>query len=395
MDFTADITRYRCELLDSVVPFWERHGIDRECGGYHSCLDRDGSVYDPTKHMWMQWRMVYTFATLAASEHSRPQWLPLALHGYDFLTCHGRSETGDYFFALDRQGRPLLAPSSIYSEAFAAMGCAALYRLTCDPAHRAEAEAAMARYLARIPAAKGRWDKAMPDQPRRLSLGHYMILANLGTVLDECLGGDRYAGEVARASATVLGRFWNPDLGLLFENINPDGSFDLASIDGRHLNPGHGLEAMWFIMQQAERVGDRSAIASAAAITKRILARGWDQEHGGIFYFLDALDRPQAELTWNMKLWWVHNEAALAALFAYRLTGDAEHLAWFRRIEEWTWSRFPDREHGEWYAYLDRRGEPTSRLKGGRWKCFFHLPRYLLLAERQMRLLQASAVAGA
>lgn len=390
MDLAADIQRHRQELLGSVVPFWERHGIDRECGGYHSCLDRDGSVYDPAKHMWMQWRMVYTFAILAASEHARPPWLDLALHGYEFLVRHGRSESGDYYFALDRHGRPLLAPSNLYSECFAAMGCAALYRLTRDPAHRAEAEAAAARYQARIPAPKGRWDKAMPAMPRRQSLGHFMILANLGTVLDECLGTDRYAGAVAQASAMVLDRFWDPQRQVLFENIGADGSFDLATSAGRHLNPGHGLEAMWFLMQHAERVGDRAAIARAAGIALALLERGWDAEHGGIYYFLDALGRPHPELTWNMKLWWVHNEAVLATLFAYRLTGDARFLEWYRRIDAWAWQRFPDRVHGEWFAYLDRRGEVVSTMKGGQWKCFFHVPRYLLLAERQLRLIQGA-----
>ena len=37
----------------------------------------------------------------------------------------------------------------------------------------------------------------------------------------------------------VLGTFWNPDRRILFENVNPDGSFDLDSCDGRHVNPGH------------------------------------------------------------------------------------------------------------------------------------------------------------
>ncbi len=40
--------------------------------------------------------------------------------------------------------------------------------------------------------------------------------------------------------------------------------------------------------------------------------------------------------------------------------------------------RSPDPEHGEWYGYLDRRGEPALSLKGGKWKEFFHIPRVLM-----------------
>ena len=35
-------------------------------------------------------------------------------------------------------------------------------------------------------------------------------------------------------------------------------------------------------------------------------------------------------------------------------------------------------DYGEWFGYLNRQGEPTHLLKGGKWKTFFHLPRYLM-----------------
>jgi N-acylglucosamine 2-epimerase len=166
---------------------------------------------------------------------------------------------------------------------------------------------------------------------------------------------------------------------------------DLASSDGRHLNPGHGLEAMWFLMRHAEATGDRAMVERCARIVPRLLERGWDPVHGGIFYFRDALGKPHAELTADMKLWWVHDEAILATLYAYRLTGERQFLDWFRKIDAWTWARFPDPAYGEWFGYLDRRGEPANLLKGGRWKTFFHVPRCLLFAVAQMRACDGGA----
>ena len=47
-------SRYETELFGNVTPFWERHSIDAEIGGFFSCLDRAGNVYDTLKQMWMQ-----------------------------------------------------------------------------------------------------------------------------------------------------------------------------------------------------------------------------------------------------------------------------------------------------------------------------------------------------
>jgi len=384
--FSEPLIRYGTELL-TTARFWEDHCVDRACGGYFHFLDRDGSAFDTAKFMWMEWRIVYMFATLATSEYARPGWLEIARHGYDFLIRHGKDEHGNCYFALNRQGVPMIAPCNIYSDCFAAMGCAAMFKATGDSDCRREAEAAMQHYVARIGNPKGRWEKSLAGNPKRLSHGHYMILANLGYVLNECLGTDRYDRDIASAADKVLGTFWNPERRVLFENVNPDGSFDLDSCDGRHVNPGHALESMWFIMQHAEQARRPDTIDRACEITKAMLEFGWDRQHGGILYFMDALGKPHLALEADMKLWWVHNEAILAVLFAYRLTGEQCWLEWFRLLDDWTWRHFPDPQFGEWFGYLNRAGEPTHLLKGGKWKTFFHVPRFLLTGIRQMKMM--------
>lgn len=117
------------------------------------------------------------------------------------------------------------------------------------------------------------------------------------------------------------------------------------------------------------------------------LELGWDREFGGIYYFMDALGKPHLELQHDMKLWWPHNEALIALLYACRLSGEDKFLEKFRQVDQWTWSHFPDPEYGEWFAYLNRRGEVTHKLKGGKWKTFFHLPRCLKVSVEQMKLI--------
>jgi N-acylglucosamine 2-epimerase len=379
--------RYERELVRSVIPFWERHCVDRECGGYFNMLDRDGSVYDTEKHMWMQWRIVYMFATLADTRfagESRGRWIGTARHGFEFLTKHGRDENGSYYFELNRQGLPVIAPYNIGSEFFAAMACAALYKATGDRACLDAAHETLGSMVRRADNPKGRWNKRLPSAKKWLFHETNMATINLGLVMRECAGITALDGPSSSSIGMILDRFWRPELGVLLEHLSPDLTPDLGSCEGRVVCPGHALESAWFILKQAEAAGDAELVKRTCAIMKSVLENGWDERHGGIFYFTDALGRPPSDLAWDMKLWWVHCEALVAAITGHVLTGDRELLDWFYKIDEWTWKRFPDPEYGEWFGYLNRRGEPTLMLKGGKWKTFFHLPRALLECSERL-----------
>ena len=54
MDFKKLAAQYKSELLDNVLPFWLEKSQDHEFGGYFTCLDRDGSVFDTDKFVWLQ-----------------------------------------------------------------------------------------------------------------------------------------------------------------------------------------------------------------------------------------------------------------------------------------------------------------------------------------------------
>jgi len=51
--------KYRSELLDNIIPYWQRNSVDRENGGFFTCLDRQGRVYDTDKFIWLQCRQVW------------------------------------------------------------------------------------------------------------------------------------------------------------------------------------------------------------------------------------------------------------------------------------------------------------------------------------------------
>ncbi len=373
---------YLRELTDKVIPFWEKNCTDREYGGYFNSLDRDGSVYDTEKFMWIQWRTVWMFSELYLKLRKNERWLEMAACGYEFLTRYGKDEQGRYYFALARDGSPSMAPYSVFSDCFAVMGAAAYYRACGREDARQEALSAFQSYLDREDRPKGEWTKELSGRKPMKNLGFYMMKANLAAVLEECLGDSSYRREMREAIDTVMNEFRHPEYGIVFENVGLDGNFDLSSMIGRQLNPGHAIEAMWFIMSAADRMGDRGLVERAADVVLAELKFGWDKEYGGIYYFMDVLGKPHVELQWNMKLWWVHCEALVATAMAYKLTGRQDFKEWFEKIHAWTWSRYPDPEYGEWFAYLDRFGNITHTLKGGKWKCFFHLPRMLLVCSQ-------------
>jgi N-acylglucosamine 2-epimerase len=102
------VVQYKNALLEDVIPFWEKHSIDTAHGGFYTCLDRDGTVFDTDKFIWLQARQVWLFSMLYNRLEKRERWLEVAGRGADFLRQHGRDENGNWYFSLNRQGQPLI-----------------------------------------------------------------------------------------------------------------------------------------------------------------------------------------------------------------------------------------------------------------------------------------------
>ncbi|MFM8400829.1 MAG: AGE family epimerase/isomerase, partial [Pirellula sp.] len=62
---------------------------------------------------------------------------------------------------------------------------------------------------------------------------------------------------------------------------------------------------------------------------------------------------------------------------ARRVSNKPRYQKWFEQVSRWSFDHFADPEHGEWFGYLRRDGQPSNTLKGSLWKGPFHLPRML------------------
>ena len=386
-NFKALAKLYKEALLNDVLPFWLQHSIDWQQGGYFTCLDRLGKVYDTDKFIWLQNRQIWTFSMLytqIAEAEQQQDWLRAAAHGANFLANHGRDAEGNWYFALDRAGNPLVQPYSIFSDCFAAMAFSK-YALAADADWAKDvALQAYGNVLRRKDNPKGSYTKTYPGTRPMKSLAVPMILANLSLEMDWLLPSEKLEQILDDTVREVMTDFCHD--GLMYENVAPDGSH-LDCFEGRLINPGHGIEAMWFIMEIADRRNDTALIHKAVDVVLNILNFAWDAEYEGLYYFMDAKRYPPQQLEWDQKLWWVHLESLVALAMGYRLTGRKECWDWYQKLHDYTWSHFADPEYGEWFGYLDRRGQVLLNLKGGKWKGCFHVPRSLYLCWRQFEAL--------
>jgi len=370
----ADI--YRQELINNILPFWLKHSKDEKNGGFFTCLDRTGNVYDTDKFMWLQGRQVWCFSYMYQHLSPRQEWLDMALHGARFMQEHGRDADGNWYFSLTAAGQPLVQPYNIFSDCFATMAFAALDRIQPSDLYKDIALSTFENILRRRNNTKGNYNKAFPGTRPLKNFSLPMILCNLSLELEPILGSARVDEFVPEIIHEVMEVFYHPELGVVLENVQPDGSFS-DSFEGRVLNPGHAIEAMWFIMDLGKRRNDQTLIRKAVDIMFDTLEMGWDKENGGIFYFLDVKGHPVQQLEWDQKLWWVHVEALVALAKAHVLTGDSRCISWFKKLHQYTWDHFRDKEYGEWFGYLNREGKVLLPLKGGKWKGCFHIPRAL------------------
>ncbi|MBW8334685.1 MAG: AGE family epimerase/isomerase [Prolixibacteraceae bacterium] len=375
-DFKLLAEQYRNELLQKVVPFWENHSKDEDFGGYFTCLDRQGNLFDTDKFIWLQGREVWMFATLYNKVEQRPEWLEMALHGARFLQEHGHDGNLNWYFSLTREGKPLIEPYNIFSDCFATMAFGQLYQATGNEEYADIAKKTFENILKRSENPKGKFSKAVPGTRPLKGFSLPMILCNLSLEIEHLLPKELVDETIQNVLHEVMDIFYQEDSGLILENVNPDGSFS-DSFEGRLLNPGHTIEAMWFIMDLSVRLKRPELTEKAVEIMLRTLKYGWDEQYGGIFYFLDIKGYPPQQLEWDQKLWWVHVETLISLIKGYSLTGNPECLEWFEKVHDYTWSHFADPEYDEWFGYLNRRGEVLLPLKGGKWKGCFHVPRGL------------------
>lgn len=384
-----DSRKWIQEELDRCVNFWLNNGMDKEHGGVYTCLDREGKVYSTDKSVWMQGRCGWIFAWLCHLYGAKPEWLEASKSCLDFMEnyCINTQAGGRMYFTVTADGKPLRQRRYYFSEAFYALANAEYYGVTGDRVCLERARRAFDLYWDLwhgMPDPTGLGSKTIAGTRAGRSFGAPMIYLNVASVMMR-VDSERKELYEQRAQGCVDEIFKynvHPELKCVLENVGLNGEANLDYTEGRIVNPGHDIEGVWFLLEHARRTGNRELVKKAEEIFSWAIDAGWDEEYGGLLYFVDCLGRPPEAYEHDMKLWWPHDEILIASLMLYRDTGKEEYLDRFYTTLDYCKQHFSDPEYGEWYGYLRRDGKPTEpACKGSTFKGPFHLPRMLTMCD--------------
>ncbi len=322
-------------LLNDILPFWMKHGIDNECGGVITHLDRYGNPYGYDKNVWFAGRTMYTFSLVYNNLNKDPKYLEISENMLGFLKKCELNESGRLPFIVNREGKCITARDSYFSETFAAIGCVEYYLATGREELRKKAEQyfgiAYEFYKAQL---NVKADQKSPVIQTK-ALGPSMIMLSVCQTFRK-LDMEKYDAIAKECADEILVHFIK-EKGLL-ENVGLNGEF-VDTQAGREVNPGHSLEAAWFLLAEGIHRDDENYKQAAKEIIDISMKLGY--RDGGIIAFCDCSNRPHEALEWDTKIWWPQCEAMIANRLCYTVFGEQKYLDAYEALRDYCFSRYP------------------------------------------------------
>lgn len=370
---------YEKELKTNILPFWLQHGLDTVNGGVYTCIDRDGTLMDSTKSVWFQGRFGYVCALAYNSVEKNATWLAASKSCIDFIRQHCIDTDGHLFFAVTAEGNPIQKRRYVFSECFAIMAMAEYAKATGNSFYAEEAMRMFVRTKEMLAS-----PTFLPVKSLIPARGHSitMMLINVASILRSALPNTLLDQQIDESIHDLKNYFIKPEYKAILETVGSNGEF-MDTCAGRTINPGHGIETAWFIMNEAkQRQGDSELTRLGVTLFDWCWKWGWDDEFGGIINFKDCKNFPPQDYSQDMKFWWTQCEAIIASLYAYQATNDERYLQLHKQVNDYAFAHFPDSEYGEWYGYLHRDGTVAQPAKGNLFKGPFHIPRMMIIANQ-------------
>jgi len=378
LEFHELLQFFENHLKQQIMPFWLEHCVDHEGGGFNNCVNDDGNLVSTEKFLWSQGRALWVFSSLYNDFDGDPKWLEIATPIARLLIDKGRTPDGDWFFSLNADGSPKKASQSIYVNAFCTYGLTEFARATGD-SESLDVSLDSFKYVS--PQLDDH--SSFQTQPHPIPTGFQahgplMIFALVFHDLG-CLSGNKDIKDRALVLAErIMTQHLKPGKKLLYEFVRPGGELVDSDI-GKTIVPGHVIESMWFMARIYSHHGLSDRLKIVLETIRWHLEFGWDSDFGGISL---ACHADNGNAAWHMpdaKIWWPHTESLLALLQAYEINHAEWAIEWYWKVHEYTFSHFPNQQHGEWFHNLNRDGIPMRPyLKNLPVKDPFHLPRALI-----------------
>ena len=325
---------YRAELFDRALPFWDRHGIDHERGGFMCALDYDGAAVHTDKFHWYQGRGIWVYSFLHNHFGEDGRFLEIAEKARDFWLRFGRREDGWWSERLSRTGE-VVQPfrGDVYSAFTTAEGLQEYAWAAGDDESRRLAFVLVKSAYRRV--TRDDYHDMYAPQPGWRVQGIWIYLLNCCTQMLARWNDDELAGIADECVSAIMDRHYNPDIGLNNEFLNHD--FSRPPSEANKCLVGHSIQALWHVIDEALRRGDDGLYALAARRIRRHLDVGWDHVYGGLCEWVNVNEfdhqwGPQrlGDQTIDLKLtgeynyvksFWAINETLIATLQVFEQSG--------------------------------------------------------------------------
>lgn len=367
--------------LKQCLSFWSNYGFDNELGGFTTYLDQFGRRFSTDKPGWVLGRGIGIFAFAYRNIVQDPHYLSIANGSFDFMKKYAYDLDQRMFFLLTREGKPIQKRRYWYSETFAASGAIQLYAITKEPVHLELAVQSYHTFRNLYYHPDESSSKYIKTTISGSSLAPSMILIKTAQIMREhdIERISMYDSDIDYAINQILKYHYSEKNKMVFEYVSMIPIESKAPRD-RLINPGHAIEAAWFLMDEYCMYPEKNAylLPIAENIVNWMVDIGWDKQYGGLLSFVDAEGFPPEQLEWDMKLWWPQTELMIASLKLFILTGKTEYFQLYIKTYNYFFEFFKV-DLLEFIGYLHRDNTPATLLKGNLFKGPFHIPRMLSL----------------
>lgn len=396
--------RARAELIDDILPFWTQHAFD-DNGWLRGAVLDDLTVDDSRpRHAVIAARILWTFAAAIQDlPELREQLEPTALKARDLLLGDFWDHAhGGVVWALNPDRSVAADRKQIYAQAFAIYGLAQWFAVSGDEQSREAAwrmfellenharDGARGGYLEALTNTWGPLaETALSDKdlsvPKSMNTNLHVLEAY--TTLLRVTGST----HVREALHTLLAASLDHIVKLepfahcaLFFDDEWRSQVDTVSY-------GHDIEASWLLWDAWEALAvagtddellHERTRAVALRLASAVREHGQDAD-GGVVY-----EGTPSGVVNAQKHWWPQAEGVVGWLNAFQIAGRPEDRDSALRAWGFIEDKVLDREHGEWFAELERDGTVRHGADGdvkiGPWKCPYHNARACLEVMRRV-----------
>ena len=353
-------------ILENILPFWERHSVDLEFGGFRvPNVMRNGEAPDPRAPRAPEWqaRMVYGFS-VGYDVGGRASDLRIAAHGIQFLLDKlWDPEFGGWHGSVYPDGKLAGEQRKISTQAYTLVGLLEYHRLTRDTAvlERVLESYELLEHHAWDGQRLGYYESCNRDwTPRSTRKTLCVQLAVFSAVLSlyRLTGEGVYLERLRQLADLIAARMRDRRHRTALEIFDANWVYQALPMRDM-IEVGHNLKAGRLLLELYELTGDQAHYGPAKELIDYSVAHGWDARHDGFYYNLYR----NGLVARGDKGWWGESEGIPALLLLHKLSGERIYLDYFTRLAEFCFRHFVDPMYGEWYKWCYADGRVKSSDK--------------------------------